>query len=397
MLAIKGGERVRTEPFPSWPVWGREEEEALLTALRSGVWGRGGQLVKRFGEVFASYIGCKFGVPCMNGTTALQVALRAVGVGPGDRVLTTPYTFVATSSVIIELGAIPVYVDIVEDGVNIDSKLVAESMSQEIKAILPVHVGGHPVDMDLISRASSEYGTPVVEDAAEAHGSEWRGRRLGSISTAGCFSFQSSKVLTSGEGGLISTNDETIAGLCSSLVDCGRTPERDWFENDLLGYNYRMSEFQAGVLLSQLRRLDGQIERRQKNFEALSNLCRELEGFSIIQPPDGTTRVCHYLVMVRIDPDFFRGIQKTKIVEALKAEGIPASVGWPVPLYRYQPIKRFLEKQGMRLDPHDFPNAEKAASNFFFIHHRVLLGGYKEVEDIFRALRKIEQNLDDVR
>ncbi|MEM0444731.1 MAG: DegT/DnrJ/EryC1/StrS family aminotransferase [Nitrososphaerota archaeon] len=396
MLAIKGGERVRVEPFPSWPVWGREEEEALLAALRSGVWGRGGQLTQRLGEVFASYIGSRFGVPCMNGTTALKVALRASGVGPGDKVITTPYTFVATSSVIVELGAVPIYVDIVEGGVNIDLSLVAERVDGDVKAILPVHVGGHPVDIDVINSISREHCVSVIEDAAEAHGSEWRGRRVGSSSTAGCFSFQSSKVVTSGEGGLITTNDEAVASLCSSLIDCGRTPDKDWYENDILGYNYRMSEFQAAILLEQMKRLDSQIERRQQNFTLLSKLCEELEGFSVIKPPPGASRTCHYLVMLRVEAELFRGVPKRRIVEALRAEGIPASAGWPVPLYRYPPLARYLEHKGVRSDPDAFPNTEAAAATHIFIHHRVLLGGYKEVEDVFKALRKVEKNRDEL-
>ncbi|MCS7146377.1 MAG: DegT/DnrJ/EryC1/StrS family aminotransferase [Nitrososphaerota archaeon] len=396
MLAIKGGEPVRTKPFPSWPVWGREEEEMLLSALRSGTWGLGGQLVAKFSEAFARYSGCNFGVACMNGTTALKVALKALGVGAGERVLTTPYTFLATSSVILELGALPVYVDIVEGGVNIDPRLVHEAVDGDIAAILLVHVGGHPVEMDLIDEVSRTYGVPVLEDAAEAHGTEWKGRRAGSMGVLGCFSFQSSKVMTSGEGGIITTNDAELAEVCASLINCGRSKGRDWYENDILGYNYRMTEFQAAILLSQLSRLDEQIERRQKNFEELLRLCRELEGFKVIQPPAGTSRNPNYLVIVQADSGYFKGIPKKRIVDALRAEGIPASYGWPVPLYRYPPIRRYLEHHGVKVDPEEFPNTERAASEFFFIHHRVLLGGYGEVSDIYEALRKIERNADDV-
>ncbi|GBC70741.1 3-amino-5-hydroxybenzoate synthase [Candidatus Calditenuaceae archaeon HR02] len=396
MLAIKGGRPVRSEPFPSWPVWGREEEEMLLSALRSGVWGLGGQLVERFGEEFAGYAGCKHGVPCMNGTTALKIALKTLGIGPGDRVITTPYTFVATSSVLVELGAIPVYVDVVEGGVNIDSRLVWETIDSGVKAILPVHVGGHPVEMDLVLKASESLGVPVVEDAAEAHGAEWKGRRVGSLGVMGCFSFQSSKVMTSGEGGIITLNDSELAETCRALVNCGRSLGRDWYEGDLLGYNYRMTEFQAAILLSQLRRLDEQIERRQRNFEELARLCRDLEGFRLITPPHGTDRTPHYLVIIQADGEYFRGVSKQKIVEALRGEGVPASVGWPMPLYRFPPIKRYLEHHGVRVSQGEFPNTEKAASEFLFVHHRVLLGGRREVEDVYKALKKVEQHAGEM-
>ncbi|MEM2197723.1 MAG: DegT/DnrJ/EryC1/StrS family aminotransferase [Nitrososphaerota archaeon] len=396
LLAIRGGSPVRSEPFPGWPIWGREEEEALLTALRSGIWGVGGQLTRQFGQSFASYSGCRYGIPIMNGTTALKVALRALGVGPKDKVITTPYTFVATSSAIVELGAIPVYVDVAEGGVNIDSKLVYETVDGGFKAILPVHVGGHPVEMDLIEQVSRSYGVSVVEDAAEAHGAEWRGRRAGSLGALGCFSFQSSKVMTSGEGGIITTNDPGLAETCSSLVNCGRSAGRDWYESDILGYNYRMTEFQAAILLCQLKRLDAEIERRQRNFEELLKLSRDLEGFRIIRPHERANRVPHYLVIVQADRDYFGRVSKARIVDALRAEGIPVSVGWPVPLYRYPPLKRYLELNGARVDPSEFPNTERAAAEIFFIHHRVLLGGYREVEDVYKALRKIEQHVDDV-
>ncbi len=396
LLALKGGKPVRSEPFPGWPVWGREEEEMLLSVLRSGVWGLGGQMVKRFGEEFAGYVGCRYGVSCMNGTTALKIALRALGVGPGDRVVTTPYTFLATSSVVLELGAIPLYVDVVEGGVNIDSRLVWESVDDGVKAILPVHVGGHPVEMDLIVKASESMGVPVVEDAAEAHGAEWRGRRVGSLGVMGCFSFQSSKVMTSGEGGIITLNDPELAETCNSLVNCGRAPNRDWHEGDLLGYNYRMTEFQAAILLAQLRRLDEQIERRQRNFEELTRLCRDLEGFRLIKPPEGTDRTPHYLVIIQAEREYFKNVSKQKIVEALRAEGIPASVGWPVPLYRFPPIKRYLEHHGIRISPDEFPNTERAAAEYLFVHHRVLLGGHREVEDVYKALKKVEQHAGDM-
>jgi len=390
-LAIRGGAPVRSEPYPPWPVWGREEEEMLLTALRSGVWGIGGALGVRLGEEFAAYVGCRFGVPCMNGTVALKVALRAVGVDVGKRVVTTPYTFISTSSVLIELGALPVYVDIVDDGVNIDPRLVGEVVDGDTAAILPVHVGGHPAEMDRIMEVSRLSGVAVVEDAAEAHGSEWKSRRVGSIGTLGCFSFQSSKVMTSGEGGMITTSDESLAALCKALINCGRRGGKDWYETGMLGYNYRMTEFQAAVLLAQLRRLDEQIARRETNFGELARLCRDLEGFSLIHPPDGSTRTAHYLIILRINPSYFRNVSKERIVEALKAEGIPASNGWPVPLYRYRPIREYLEMKGLRIDASQFTNTEKAASEYFFIHHRVLMGGTREVMDVYEALRKIER------
>ncbi len=395
-MAIKGGEKVRSEPFPTWPVWGEEEERAILSALRSGTWGLGGQYVSMMGKAFADYVGCAHCIPCMNGTVSLKVSLEALDIGEGDLVVTTPFTFIATTSAIIERGAIPFYVDVEEGGVNIDVRLVEEALEVGASAILPVHVGGHPADMDALVRLSKQYEAPLVEDAAEAHGAEWRGRRIGGFGTLACFSFQSSKVLTSGEGGAITTNDAELAERCASLVNCGRRPGVDWYDGDVLGYNYRMTEFQAALLLAQLKRLDEQILLRQKNFETLASLCRELEGFSLVTPRPGATRVPHYLVMVRASREFFGNVVKSRIVDALRAEGIPASVGWPVPLYRYPPVRRYLEKKGVEARLDQFPNAEAAASSVIFIHHRVLLGDEKEVEDVFRALQKIERHVGEL-
>jgi dTDP-4-amino-4,6-dideoxygalactose transaminase len=332
----------------------------------------------------------------MNGTVSLKVSLEVLDISEGDLVVTTPFTFIATTSAIIERGAIPFYVDVEEGGVNIDARLVEEAMENGASAILPVHVGGHPADMDALVRLSKQFEAPLVEDAAEAHGAEWRGRRIGGLGTLACFSFQSSKVLTSGEGGAITTNDAELAERCASIVNCGRRPGVDWYDGDVLGYNYRMTEFQAALLLAQLKRLDEQILLRQKNFETLASLCRELEGFNLITPRPEATRVPHYLVLVRASREFFGNVVKSRIVDALRAEGIPASVGWPVPLYRYHPVKRYLEKKGVEARLDQFPNAEAAASSVIFIHHRVLLGGEKEVEDVFRALQKIERHVGEL-
>jgi dTDP-4-amino-4,6-dideoxygalactose transaminase len=270
MLAIRGGDRVRSRPYPQWPEWSAEEEALLLEALRSGRWGIGGKKVEEFASLFASYQGCRYSVACMNGSVAIKVALQAVGVEPGDEVITTPYTFIATATAAIELGAVPVFADIEEDGLNIAPESIEENITDRTKAILPVHIAGIPADMDSICRIARRHGLKVVEDAAQAHGSEWRGRRVGGLGELGCFSFQSSKVMTSGEGGAITTNIEELSERCWSLINVGRTRGGDWYQHDVLGYNYRMTEFQAAVLIAQLRRLDQQIERRQANYELLS-------------------------------------------------------------------------------------------------------------------------------
>jgi len=391
MLAINGGERVRSEPYPQWPVWSKEEEAQLIEVLRSGRWGIGGRKVEEFASLFAQYQGCRYGVACMNGSVAIKVALQAVGVEPGDEVITTPYTFIATASSVIELGAVPVFADIEEDGLNIAPESVEDNVTERTKAILPVHIAGYPADMESICRIARSHGLLVVEDAAQAHGSEWKGRRVGGLGELGCFSFQSSKVVTSGEGGAITTNNQELSERCWSLINVGRTRGGDWYQHDVLGYNYRMTEFQAAVLIAQLRRLDQQIERRKTNYELLAGLSRELEGFELIGPPRGATRVNHFFVPLRVRRDVFGSVDKRRIVEALRAEGIPSSPGYTVPLHLHGPIARYLEKNRRR-GVNTLINAEAAARDVFWLPHYVLLGSEEDVMDIYRALAKIERH-----
>jgi len=393
--AIRGGRPVRTRPFPSWPQWGEEEERNLLEVLRSGVWGIGGRRAFEFAAEFAKYSGCRYGVPCANGTVALKVALRAVGVGEGDLVVTSPYTFIATASVLLELGAVPVFADLMEGGLHMDVTTVRDGL--EVKALLPVHIAGMPNPMDAIWEVSRERGIPVVEDAAQAHGSEWRGRRAGSLGNAGCFSFQSSKVMTSGEGGCITTDSEELADLCWSLINCGRTRTADWYEHELIGYNYRMTEFQAAVLQAQLTRLDAQIERRQRNYGILLEESSSLRALEVLRPPEGTTRFNGYLVPVRIDRSRAGDVDKRRVVEALRAEGIPASPGYTVPLNRHPGIARyFLSKLPDRSLLGPLPNAEAAVRDVFWLPHVVLLGDQEDVLDVVKALVKVDAEIENL-
>ncbi len=393
-LAIRGGRPVRTKPFPSWPQWGDDEERNLLEVLRSGVWGIGGRNAFEFAAEFASYSGCRYGVPCANGTVALKVALRAVGVGEGDLVVTSPYTFIATASVLLELGAVPVFADLLEGGLHMDVTSVDERL--EPRAVLPVHIAGMPNPMDEIWKLSKEKGIPVVEDAAQAHGSEWKGMRAGSLGTAGCFSFQSSKVMTSGEGGCITTNVEELAELCWSLVNCGRTKTADWYEHELIGYNYRMTEFQAAVLKAQLRRLDEQIERRQRNYRVLLEETASLKALEVMEPPEGTTRFNGYIVPVRIDRSR-SSVDKRKVVEALRAEGIPSSPGYTVPLHRHPGIASYVRSRLKdRPFPVHLPNAEAAVRDVFWLPHVVLLGDEEDVDDVVRALAKLDAEIENL-
>ncbi len=221
-LAIDGGTPIRTAPFPAWPIYDEREERNLLEVLRSGQWGIGGSKVAQFEQRFAEYQGAAFGVCVPNGTLALQMALNTLGIGPGDEVITTPYTFIATASAVIQQGAVPVFVDIDLDTYDIDPRWLEAAITPRTKGIVPVHLAGRPADMDAIMDVARRHGLRVLEDACQAWGAEWRGRRVGAIGDLGAFSFQSSKNVAAGEGGMVITNDEALGELCWSLHNVGR-------------------------------------------------------------------------------------------------------------------------------------------------------------------------------
>jgi AraC-like DNA-binding protein len=248
-LAITGGPKLRTKPFPQWPVYGKEEADGLLRVLESQKWGTLGPEVAKFTERFCNYLGVKHGVAVTNGTATMEVLLRAKGIGFGDEVLVPPYTFVATVSAVICVGATPVFVDIEEDTFNMDPDKLEQAITPRTKAVIPVHVGGRPCDMDKIMAIANKYNLFVIEDTAHAHGSEWKGQKCGSLGTAGSFSFQASKNLTAGEGGFISTNDTDLFEMCWSIHHCGRDYKGTvWYGHPYIGTNARMTEWQAVIL-----------------------------------------------------------------------------------------------------------------------------------------------------
>ena len=285
-LAIDGGTPVRTEPIGRWPVFGREEEELLLEALHSGVWGSiDGTLVKRFEEEFAALQDARHGVATVNATMGLSVALKAVGVGPGDEVLVPPYTFIATASAALMLGAIPVFVDVDPETLLIDPARIDAAVTPRTKAIVPVHHGGSPADMDGVMAAARRHGLRVVEDAAQAHGAAWRGRPVGAIGDVGVFSFQSSKPINAGEGGMMLTDDDELDELLWSYRNVGRRRGGEWYEHVRIGWNLRMTEFQAAVLLGQMHRMPDQQEQRTKAAAYLDRRARADPGRRSAQGP----------------------------------------------------------------------------------------------------------------
>lgn len=390
-LAINGGSPVRNKPFPLWPQYGEEEKRLLEDVLRSRQWGTLGPRVAEFEKRFAGYIGVGHAQTVCNGTVSLEAILRAMGIGPGDEVIVPPYTFIATATAVLMVGAVPVFADIDPISNNLDPAAAETAISERTKAIIPVHIAGIPADMDRFLALSEKYSIPVIEDAAQAHGSEWKAQKLGSIGKAGSFSFQLSKNLSAGEGGAVTTDDDGLADRIWSVHHIGRKKDGLWYGHYSLSSNFRMTDFQAAILLGQLGRLDQQIGVREENAALLNEEISRVEGLSVFKRDPRATRITHHLYMVRYDAANFGGIPKSRFVDALEAEGIPCHTG-------YTPIQDqpLFDTPEVRRITNDFdysrvalPKADKACSETVWILQNALLGSREDTEDILQAIRKI--------
>jgi dTDP-4-amino-4,6-dideoxygalactose transaminase len=397
---MEGGRPVRTTPFPSWPVFDESDVEAVAIVLRSGVWGSaGGQgAVADFERAFAAYHSARHAMCLVNGTQALRVALLAAGVGEGDEVIVPPYTFIATASAVLEAGAIPVFVDIDAATFNLDPGLIEAAITPRTKSIIPVHFGGLAVDMDRVMEIADRHGLIVIEDAAHAHGAEWRGRRLGTIGHFGCFSCQSSKNLNAGEGGIILTQDDALGARARSILHCGRVDGGGWYEHATLGSNLRLTEMQGALLLSQLKRVEEQTVRRDENGRYLDSLLNRIPGIRPQTRLDGHTRCSYHLYLFRYSADAFGNRPRADFLKALRAEGIPASPGYSIPLYR-QPVlahNQFgpsLRTYATQLDYSslNLANSEEAcAATAVWFTQNVLLADRAAMDDIARSIAKIQ-------
>lgn len=396
-LAIDGGPKTVEKDFP-WPIFDDSDVQALADIARQGAWGNpdcDGH-VAELEKAFADYCGTRYAVSCANGSVALRLALMATGVSPGDEVIVPPYTFIATASTVVEANCVPVFVDIDPDTYNLDPQKIEAAITSRTKAIIPVHFAGGACDMDAIMSIAEKHGLTVIEDAAHAHGGEYKGRRLGSIGHAGCFSFQSSKNLTAGEGGMVVTNDERIFDMVDSLRNVGRIKGGEWYEHHYLGCNYRITQFQAVLLLSQLKRLDEQTRRRDENGRLLDELLMSVEGIRPLKRVEGVTRHTHHLYIMRYDSGAFNGLPKKTFARMLAAEGVPAFMGYPEPLYR-QPV--FQEKNFMCYAIPDYvdyttvkcPVAERACyEEGVWILQHAMLGTADDMRLFVEAIRKIK-------
>jgi len=406
-LAINGGDPVRTKPLGvSWPIHDEREVEAVAEVVRSGSWGgTPGKEARKFEAAFAEFCGAKHAVCVTNGTAAIEVALRAVGVGPGDEVIVPPYTFIATASAVVMIGAIPVFVDVEPGTFNLDPAGIDDVVTERTKAIVPVHISGRPADMDGVMAAARRHGLKVVEDACQAHGAEWRGQRVGPIGDAGAFSHQASKHINAGEGGTIVTNHDEVYLNCYSLVNIGRVPGGEWYQHEHLGSNYRMTNLQGALLNVQLSRWEEQAAKRDENAERLRSLLRDVEGVSNMDEDERITRQAWHAFKFRYRSDRFGGVPRADFCKAVSAEGV--AVGWWYqPMYRTGLFGRFskylAEKDfygGRKIDytAISLPVVENLCENEDVgFGQRMLLGPKREMDDIAAAVVKVYEHRDEL-
>ncbi|MFO7697643.1 MAG: DegT/DnrJ/EryC1/StrS family aminotransferase, partial [Anaerolineae bacterium] len=380
----------------AWPVWDGSELAALTETLQSGAWwAPPGTQVHALEREFAAYHQARFAVACTNGSAALEVALRAAGVDWGDEVITTPYTFIATASACLLVGAIPRFADVLPGTWNIDPARVEGLITPRTRAILPVHIAGEPADMDTLRTIATRHHLVLIEDAAQAHGATWRGRKVGALGDMGTFSFQASKNMNAGEGGMVLTDDPGYAERCWSVVNVGRQPEGAFYQHVGLSSNYRMAEWMGAVLRPQLSRLEEQSERRAGNAQYLFEALSEVPGLTPVRGDPRVTRSAHHLVRLWYDPGAFQGRGRAEFIQAMNAEGIPVREGYPVPLSRQDVVVRrtayVRDRLGIPAEPPEgCPVCEQVCERGLWLAQSLLLGERQDMDDIALAAKRIQ-------
>lgn len=405
-LALLGGKRACEQPWPAWPVFDDTERTMLSDVLESGQWWFGAR-VRAFETEYAAFQGARYAVSCTNGTTAIEMGLRALGVVEGDEVIVPPYSFIATASAVVTVGAIPVFADIQPDTLCLDPDQVEARITPRTKAVIPVHVAGCIAAMDRITPLAQRHGLRVLEDAAHAWGSQWNGRGAGTLGNCGTFSFQVSKNITAGEGGILVTDDEELADLCRSYTHCGRLKGAAWYDHGVLGSNLRLTEFQAAILLAQLTRLESQTQRRAANAAVLDQALAGLPGVRLLAPTPAMTRRSYHMYVFRVDEELL-GFPRQRFIQALNAEGLPASVGWYRPLYANDVFRQAhqgpahgirspLANKGVDYRSVSCPVCEQVCRDAVWIPQQVLLAEPAAIYQAAEAIRKVTRHADALR
>src|ERR1700694_5705548 len=410
-LAITGGKPIRKKRFDPWPIFTDKERQALKDVLENHNWGGQpfpGKHADRFAKRFAKLHTAKYGQAVNTGTVAIQAALKAIDIKPGDEVIVPAYTWEGTVGPVLLVNAVPVFVDVDPDTYCLDAKLVEQAITPKTKAFLPVHLGMRFADLDVLVPLAAKHGIKIIEDCAHAHGGMWRGKGAGSIGDLGAFSFQSSKLITSGEGGAVITNNLEYFERVQSYINTGRRSVTDKFHHRIIGFNYRLGEFQAAVLNPQLERLPEQAKTRQANMEYFESRLRNTRGLGLLRPEPRITRLAPYGYVLKYFAEQVNGIPRAAFVAALQLEGIPCDGLFYEPVYKSSlfPVNPadFPALSWGREKPLDLrsiyscPEAQKAAYHeAVWFMHQMFLGSEKDVDAIAEAIFKVLENIEELR
>jgi len=409
-LALFGGEKTRETPFPPHPMIGSEEKEAVQAVLESGRLSTfiaapgknflGGEKIREFEDLFAKYHGTKYAIVFNSATAALHAAVVACGVQPGEEVITTPYTFTSTATSALMANAIPVFADIKEDTFNIDPEAIEKKISPLTKAITPVHLFGNSADMDEINEIAKKHNLKVIEDCAQAPGAKYKGKLVGTLGDCGIFSFTENKNITSGEGGMLITDDEEIAEISRLVRNHGEavvSGQKRSYNSTILGWNYRMTEVDAAIGIEQFKKLDYFTDERIKLASYLSDNLKDIPGLEmpVVYPEN---KHAFYGFAMKYDEKKI-GIPRDLFVKALNAEGIPFGAGYIKPLYYskiYHENKHFIYdhyKGNANYEPGSCPVCEDMHFNKLIL--TILTrppATTKDMDDIVAAIKKVIEN-----
>ncbi len=393
-LAYNGGEPVRTKPFPPWPYFAEDEIAAASAVLKSGLvnyWT--GQEGSQFEEEFARFAGCRYAIALANGTLALELALYALGIGPGDEVIVTSRTFIASASCAVMRGAVPLMADVDPVSQNITAQTVAAALTPRTRAIIAVHLAGWPCDMDPILAFAQEHGLFVIEDCAQAHGATYKGRPVGSMGDAAAFSFCQDKIMTTGgEGGMLTTNNRDVWAKAWSFKDHGKSYEAVYHRrhppgfrwlHESFGTNWRLTEMQAAIGRVALIKLPAWLKQRRSNAALLNQGFSGIPALRVTIPPVAVEHA-YYKYYVFIRPECLKeGWDRNRIMDAINAEGIPCLSGSCSEIY----LEKAFVKAGL-CPPERLKTAKALGeTSLMFLAHPTLTE--QDMEDVCLAVEKV--------
>ena len=403
--ALLGGRPAHQGGWPVWPAWRQSWEPSILEVLRSGHWWRGnrGGKVSEFEAAYARLLGAKRCLAMASGTTALITSLHVMGVDAGDEVIVSPYTFIATYNAVLIHKALPVLADTDPQTLTMDADSLSSRITGRTRAVLPVHIFGMPCDMDPINAVARKHGLAVVEDACQAWLAEYHGRKCGTLADLGCFSFQNSKHLPSGEGGAITGNDELLLDRCHAFHNCGRPTGKlqgqGYFTR---GSNFRMQHFQAAMLLQQIDKLVQETALRQQNAEYLRQQLEEVPGLTPARLPENSRAVWH-LFPLRYDSRRFSDLSRDDFLRALRAEGVPCSSVYHEQYHdglldeaiQSRGYRRLFSAQRLRQYRESFQELkgnQQVCATTVALPQTVLLAARRDLDQIVEAIRKIQKH-----